>query len=192
MRRVILYVVVSLWPTHLNAQTTKGAPPAAMITHASCVDSTSRWLGMLIGEYRVQAVTRAGAGMWDSTAAEARFAWELGGCLMIERFKGRRDGEPYQTVALWGTSGSPAHPIQRTFAHSQHGLLGLSEGSWDVAGDTLVLADSAFVRGKWVQQRYVVSRPHSGAFTAEGRRSEDGGKTWLITLRARYVRIGSG
>jgi hypothetical protein len=177
---------------HLVAQVASGAAAPAMITHASCVDSTSRWLGMLIGKYRVQALTRTGSGAWDSTAAQARFGWELGGCLMVERFEGRRDGEPYQTMALWGTSGSHDHPIQRAFAHSQHGLLGLSEGRWDAAGDTLVLADSAFVRGRWVQERYVVSRPRGGLFTAEGRRSEDGGKAWIITLRARYVRIGSG
>jgi hypothetical protein len=77
-------------------------------------------------------------------------------------------------------------PIQRFFVHSQHGLLGLSEGSWNPTGDTLVVEDSALVRGAWIRQRYLLSRPRAGAFTAEGRRSEDGGKTWFVTYRVRY------
>jgi hypothetical protein len=107
---------------------------------------------------------------------------------MVEHFAGRRGGEAFETVALWGTSGGLDHPIQRVFAHSQHGLLGLSEGRWNAAGDTLTLADSALVRGTWIQERHVVSRPRGGVFSAEGRRSEDGGRTWTITLRARYTR----
>jgi len=191
MRRLLFCTVMGLWPAYLESQVGSGGTPAAMITHTSCVDSTRRWLGPLAGEYRVQTVTRAGvSSAWDSTMAHARFDWELGGCLMVEHFDGRRGGEAYETVALWGTSGDPDHPIQRVFAHSHHGLLGLSEGHWNAAGDTLTLVDSAIVRGKWIQERYVVSRPRGGEFTAEGRRSEDGGQTWIITLRARYMRTG--
>jgi hypothetical protein len=56
--------------------------------------------------------------------------------------------------------------------------------------DTLTLVDSAFVRDVWIQERYVVSRPRRGVFTAEGRRSDDGGTTWIVTLRVRYTQTG--
>jgi hypothetical protein len=186
--RLLLCAVIGFSSPRLEAQVVKGGTPAAMITHTTCVDSTRRWLGALAGEYRVQTVTRAGPSAWDTSMANARFGWELGGCLMVEHFAGRRGGEAYETVALWGTSGSLDHPIQRVFAHSQHGLLGLSEGSWNAAGDTLTMSDSALVRGTWIQERYVVSRPPGGVLTAEGLRSEDVGRTWTVTLRARYMR----
>jgi len=188
LRRLLLCAVMGLCPTHLEAQVASGGTAATMITHTSCVDSTRRWLGPLAGAYRVQTAAGPGASGWDSTTARARFGWQLGGCLMVEHFAGRRGGEAFETVALWGTSGGLDHPIQRVFAHSQHGLLGLSEGRWNAAGDTLTLADSALVRGTWIQERHVVSRPRGGVFSAEGRRSEDGGRTWTITLRARYTR----
>jgi hypothetical protein len=39
----------------------------------------------------------------------------------------------------------------------------------------------------WVHQRYVLTRPAGGTFAAEGRRSEDGGRTWIVTYRARVT-----
>jgi hypothetical protein len=191
MHRLVFCALIGVWPTVLNGQVASGGTPAEMITHTSCVDSTRRWLGPFAGDYRVQTGTGTGASAGDSTMARARFGWELGGCLMAEHFDGQRGGEAYETVALWGTSGSLDHPIQRVFAHSQHGLLGLSEGRWNAAGDTLTLADSAFVRSQWIQERYVVTRPRDGVFMAEGRRSQDGGKTWTTTLHARYTRTGT-
>jgi hypothetical protein len=190
MNRANFLLCCCFWPACLGAQGAGASTPAPLITHTTCVDSTRRWLGPFVGVYRVRTVTRTTASAWDSTLARAQFGWELGGCLMVEHSDGRRDGDAYTTLALWGTSGRPDRPIQRVFAHSQHGLLGLSEGGWNAAGDTLTLADSAFVRGRWIQERYVVSRPRGGVFTVEGRRSEDDGKTWIVTLRARYVRTG--
>ncbi|HVT37972.1 MAG TPA: hypothetical protein VHE78_02930 [Gemmatimonadaceae bacterium] len=189
MRRLLVFGMLALIPAGAQAQVAPGATPAPLITQKTCVDSTHRLLGPLAGEYRVRTLFRAGPTTWDSTDAHAQFAWELGGCLMVEHFFGRRYGEPYSTIALWGTSGNPDHAIQRVFAHSQHGLLGLSEGRWNASGDTLVLADSAFVRGGWIQERYIVTRPRDRAFTTEGRRSEDQGTTWIVTQRSRYTRL---
>jgi proline iminopeptidase len=171
----------------LLAQTATGANSTTLVTHATCVDSTRQRLGMFVGDYRVQVAYRAGANGWDSSAALGHFAWDLGGCLMIERLESQRSGERYDYLALWGTSGPPNHRIQRVFAHSQHGLLGLSEGRWNDTNDTLVLADSAFVRDRWIQERLVVSRPRHGSFIMEGRRSEDGGRSWMVTHHAVYT-----
>jgi hypothetical protein len=78
--------------------------------------------------------------------------------------------------------------VQRLFVHSQHGLLGISEGDWNAARDSLIVEDSVLVRGQWIRQRNVMTRPAAGRFTVEGWRSEDGGKTWFLTNRARYSR----
>lgn len=175
--------------TRAGAQSS-GAPsstPAPLITHVSCVDATHRLLGAFIGEFDVRAVYGPGADARDTSDADARFTWALGGCLVRERFRGRRSGEPYEYEALWGTSGSSTHPIQRVFAHSQHGLLGLSEGGWNAAADTLTIGDSAFVRDRWIYERYVVSRPGPTGFVTSGLRSDDGGRSWFETSRARFA-----
>jgi hypothetical protein len=161
-----------------------------VITHDSCVDSTRRVLGPFAGEYDVRAAFRNGPARWDSSAAHSRFAWEFGGCLMREDFSGSRFDEPYQYIAIWGTSGVAPQRVQRIFVHSQHGLLGLSEGGWNAAGDSLIVEDSAFIRGQWIRQRNVLSRPREGSFVSQSWRSEDEGHTWFLTQRAQYVRHG--
>jgi hypothetical protein len=162
-------------------QTPAGSPPPF-----SCADTTRRYLGSFVGDYDVSAVFRRGQEGWDSTGARASFSYELGGCAVREHFEGTRYGQPYAYVAIWGANGDSAQKIQRTFLHSQHGILSLSDGGW-ASTDTLVLLDSAFVRGRWIQQRVVISRPAADGFVLEGRRSEDGGRTWFVTQRSRYV-----
>jgi len=110
----------------------QGAAPAF-----SCADSVRLKLGPLVGRWEVQAIFRQGPTAWDSTSAIVTIAPDLNGCVLREHFIGRRWGNPYEYLALWGVNGDAARPIQRTFVHSQHGYLGLSAGSFH--GDTLVL-----------------------------------------------------
>lgn len=154
----------------------------------SCADTTGRMLGFLVGEYDAMAVFRAGPVAWDSSAARVSITRELGGCVLREHFRGMRYGAPYEYLATWSAHGGSAGPIQRTFVHSQHGLLGLSAGR--AVGDSLVLEDSAFVRQRWVHQRLVLWRDAgpAGHLRSEGRRSEDGRRSWFLTQRTRYVR----
>ena len=88
---------------------------------------------------------------------------------------------------------TPDGPVQRAFVHSQHGLLGVSAGGFTgAAGDTLVLEDSAFVRGRWAYQRLALWRAGAADLRSEGRRSEDGRATWFVTQRTRYQRRAAG
>jgi hypothetical protein len=190
-RPVGAWALLLLASDPLLAQTAAGANPTALITHEICVASTRRLLGMFVGDYRVQAAYRVGPSLWDSTVSQGHFAWELGGCLLIERLQGWRGGEPYAYVALWGTSGPADHRVQRAFAHSQHGVLDLMEGRWNSTMDTLILGDSVFVGRQWMYQRFVISRPEHGSFVVEERRSEDGGHTWFATRRATYTKASS-
>ncbi len=63
------------------------APPA-LVTHAACVDSSARSLGVFIGDYDVDAAFRSGNARWDSSRARSRFTWALAGCIMREEFVG--------------------------------------------------------------------------------------------------------
>ena len=174
--------VVSLWmlSSPLSAQT--GAAPAAQ--PFNCRDATSRMIGFMMGEYSVRAVFRAGAAAWDSSIAVVTITPDLGGCVLREHFRGTRYGAPYESVALWGVHGDSVSPVQRTFVHSQHGLLSISQGQ--IVADTVILEDSAFVRGKWIYQRTLVWRDQNRELRNEGRRSEDMRATWFVTQRFHF------
>lgn len=109
---------------------------------------------------------------WDSSLARSHFAWDREGCVLVEHFEGLRFGQAYRYLSIWGAAGDTVRPIQQLFVHSQHGLLGLSQGGWKPAGDTLIVGDSAFVRERWIYER-------------------DGGRTWFPTSHSRYLRLGS-
>ena len=183
MRPSLLFAAALLLaPARLPAQAPAGSAPF------SCADTTRHALGFLAGEYDVTAIFRAGAAAWDSTTARVSITAELGGCVLREHFRGSRYAAPYEYLAHWSAHGGPTAPIQRTFVHSQHGILGLSAGR--TIGDSLVLEDSAFVRQRWVYQRLVLWREAgaAGNLRSEGRRSEDARASWFLTQRTRYLR----
>ncbi|NOT09618.1 MAG: hypothetical protein HOP28_15610 [Gemmatimonadales bacterium] len=147
----------------------------------SCPDTVQRRLGSLAGVWEVQAVFRRGPTAWDSTSATVTITPELGGCLMREHFVGTRYGSPYEYLALWGANGGAELPIQRTFVHSQHGLLGVSAGRFH--GDTLVFQQRNIVRGTTVLEEGRFSGIAQPGFTIVDRRTTDDGATWIVTAR---------
>jgi hypothetical protein len=67
----------------------------APVTAAACSSKAQRLLGIFVGDFNVRAAYRSGATCWDSSAVRSHFAWELGGCVLVEHFDGRCFGEPY-------------------------------------------------------------------------------------------------
>jgi len=151
-----------------------------------CADSVDAALGQLVGRWEVRAVFRRGAA-WDTSTGTAEIRPDLDGCLLREAIVSSRDGMPYRTHSLWGAVGL-AEPIQRTFIHSQHGLLTVYAGRPSPAG--LVLRDSQVVRGQLVllEHRFAPFVADSMRFTS--RRSSDHGATWTVTWYADYLRRG--
>ena len=153
---------------------------------STCADAVQEQFGGFLGSWRVETVFRAGDSAWDSTTATATITSELSGCLLREEYRGERSGEPYTYVALWGVNGLEPASYQRTFAHSQHGLLILREGGF--VGDTLVLRSTTDVRGQAILEEDRITRPTSSGFALINRRSTDGGGLWITTRRSHYVR----
>jgi hypothetical protein len=164
------------------------APFPAQAQRSSCADSVARAIGAFRGEWQVRAVFRISATAQDTTEARAVLTPELGGCVLREDYRGRRYGEPYEFLALWGANGGADAPIQRFFVHSQHGIFGVASGAF--RADTLVLREQNTVAGSPVLQEKLFSRPASGQFVQVDRRSTDGGATWTVTLRAEYRQRG--
>jgi hypothetical protein len=164
--------------------------PFATATQAqavfSCADTVEAALGAYRGTWEVVALFRTGEGTWDTTQAMATFSPDLAGCVLRQDYRGRRYGERYEYLALWGANGFPEARIQRFFTHSLHGIFDLASGGF--RGDTLVLESHLVVQGRPLIQQVRLGRPTAGGFTQTDRRSTDGGATWTETLRATYRR----
>lgn len=158
--------------------------PRTANSDTTCVERTKRALGFLEGSYTVSAVFREGAS-WDSNTAHVLIRPALGGCVMEERFRGRRYRQKYDYLAWWSSGSQGA--VDRAFVHSQHGIVSVSRGG--LQGDTLVVTDSVFVRGRWIEERVVLWRTPTG-LASEGRRTENG-SDWFITQRTVYRRTTS-
>ena len=184
---MLIVVVAALFSSRLPAQSA-----AARSIPYSCADTTSRVLGFLAGEYTARATFRAGPTAWDTTSATVTITRDLDGCVLREHFRGTRYGARYEYVALWSANGGAATPVQRFFVHSQHGILVLSAGRR--SGDSLVVGDSVFLRGRWVHQETAVWRAGAdgAVLLSESRRSEDGRASWFATQRMRYERRVGG
>lgn len=184
MRLTSLWLVLAFTaPAVLDAQ------PAAAPRASACADTTRLVLGRLIGSYRAQIWFRTGSAAGDTSTARVTIRPVLDGCILEERLVGRRYGNPYSYLAWWGAHGGSARPVQRVFVHSQHGILGISAGGW--SADSLVLEDSASVRGRWIYERLVLvpsSNGFAGGFGSAQLRSEDGRQSWFVTQRTLYLR----
>jgi hypothetical protein len=150
----------------------------------ACADSVARALTPLVGTWDVRTVFRNGE-RWDTTAAVARIEPDFQGCLLRELLVGSRYGQPFRVLNLWGAVGMHG-PIQRSFVHSQHGLLTVYSGQRTPEG--LVLADSQIVDGELVlfQHRFEPFGGDSMRFSS--RRSVDHGGSWILTWFADYRR----
>ncbi|MGE0555137.1 MAG: hypothetical protein AB7R55_17040 [Gemmatimonadales bacterium] len=173
-------------PTVLLAIGLVVARSAEAQTVDACADSVARVLGVLRGEWEVEAHFRDGPNRWDTTRASSSIRPDLRGCLLREDYRGTRYGEPYEFLALWGANGPPDGRIQRFFSHSRHGILGLASG--DFRGDTLVLEERLTLRGRPLIQQVLITRPTPDGFRQVNRRSTDEGLHWTETLRAVYRR----
>jgi hypothetical protein len=180
MLRPLLVVIALLAPAG-SAAAQAGAPAF------SCADTVDAALRAYHGTWRVTALFRTGPGAWDTTEATSSFTPDLGGCVLRQDYRGRRYGEAYDYLALWGANGNPAARIQRFFTHSLHGIFDISAGSF--VGDTLVLESRLTVQGRPLIQQQRITRPLACGFTQTDRRSTDGGATWTETLRATYERL---
>lgn len=152
----------------------------------ACADSVSQRLGTLIGTWDVRSMARQGPTAWDTTTGIAEIRPDFEGCLLREQFTGRRYGQPFNFLSLWGAVGLN-HPIQRTFVHSQHGLLGVYSGA--VSNGRLALRDSQVVNGQLMHFEHRFEPfPAADSMRFSSLRSTDRGATWLVTWYADYRR----
>ena len=113
-------------------------------------------------------------------------AADLQACLLHEHVTAVDGTPPYEALVVWGANGADS-TIQRVFAHSQHGRLGVYQGrrrGSDIPLRQIALSpqpDSVVVENLVV----IRDRDH---FTITSRLSNDRGRTWQPLSRWEYRR----
>lgn len=165
---------------------------ASVVTpHAQTEEGPPCWhpefdaFSFLKGEWRVRYEDRLGDGTWEKGDARSWIMPDFDGCLLVERYGGSRAGKPFAGRAFYGFN-SVNGRLQRMWSDSEHGMLTTYEGV--LAGHEIVLDYRMVLRGQPVILRDVFLAMSADSFKVENRRSNDDGKTWLVTSKLVYVR----
>lgn len=140
----------------------------------------------LEGQWTIRAEERLGDGRWETTEARAWIAPDFGGCALVENYTGEREGKRFAARAMYGFN-MVNGKLQRMWIDGEHGMLTTYEGAR--SGDDIVLDYPMVLRGNPTILRDAFFAITPDSFRVENRRSNDGGRTWDVTSRLRYVRV---
>lgn len=176
--RLLSSLVTTLVLVSPGGATPSGRPPV------SCADSIPAVLAPFTGTWTVQAVFLHPDGQTEAWPGEALIHPDLGGCVLVEHLRTRRDSLPFEVLAVWGAPDGGA-TFQRLLSHSQHGLLGLYQRA-RVAG-TLYLDYLGKLPDSSTRLRHVIRQQGPNDFVFESQRSR-GGSAWRAEWRVEYRR----
>lgn len=149
-----------------------------------CAASLPSALQATRGTWWVSWLDRSSPGRYVTSQAEAVIEPSAGGCGLLERFEGTRDGRPFSAVTLLAPAGHDS--LQRIWQDSEHGELLLFRAS----------ADSRPLHFEWhrdlgdrvLRLRLTYRVLRHDAFSTETELSPDGGRTWELVGRSEYRR----
>ena len=183
----------------LSLQLTIVWPCCQMLPHSEYSASRTRKCGSLavlsqgIGRSllslkgtEVALSTRLGDGQWEDTSATSEIKRDLQGCLLSERLAGSRQKRPFHVWSLFAFD-NHSKLLQQVLTDSEHGLLSMFQGGKnqdEVDFDLPLTRDDG---SKWLVRRSYFAVTQN-SFTVENKHSQDGGKSWRVVVKARYVR----
>jgi hypothetical protein len=162
---------------------------ATLAAGRACPIAAATALPEMTGAWDMLLINRLDRPRPDTVRATATIAADLQACLLHERVTAVTGTPPYEALVVWGVNGADS-TIQRVFAHSQHGRLGVYQGrrmGSDIALRQIALSpqpDSVVVENLVV----IRDRDH---FTITSRLSNDRGRTWQALSRWEYRRKSS-
>ncbi len=168
-------VLANLLPPWVGAQGT--APPA-------CPTYLPTALQLTVGQWDVTWIDRVAPHRYDTSLAKAAIEVTAGGCGLLERFDGFRDGRVFAALSLVAPAGADC--LAHVWQDSNHGQLLVFRAR----------ADSRPLEFEWhrdlgdrilrLRVRYVALE--ANAFTTETELSPDGGGSWQRVGRSEYRR----
>lgn len=164
---------------------------AALVVSTAAAQQPPCWhdafaaLSFLEGEWTVRVEQRLGNGTWEATSARSWITPQFEGCALVENCVGEREGKPFVKRATHAYN-AVADRLQSVWIDSGHGMLVTYEGA--ATGSEILLDYAMTLRGDPVVLRIAYASIAADSFYVEHRRSNDGGGTWDVTARQRYVR----
>ena len=122
-------------------------------------------------------------GVMEPVRGESEFSSELGGCLIVERFRGTMKSAPFASLTLFGYDAVQEH-FELVHSDSLHGSLLTFTGS-AVQGVVAFEAQIHLSRTITLRQEY---RHLGQTIVAERKRRFDGSDVWTTVWKATYQR----
>jgi hypothetical protein len=154
------------------------ASPALPCTHVEM-----QQLEFLRGAWSVSGSWLGPGGVMDAVRGESEFSFELGGCLIAERFRGTMKSEPFVTLTLFAYD-SARERFELVHSDSLHGSLLTFTGS--ALPDGLAFETEVHLsRTITLRQEY---RRSGRTVVVERKRRFDGSEDWTTVWKATYLR----
>ena len=157
-------------------------PAAAQVS--TCPSPAIAALAGTRGEWDVTWRDRLAPGRYDTTQARATIEPAAGGCGLLERFEGTREGRPFAALSLIGPAAGDS--LQRIWQDSGHGVLLVFAGSSRTSPARFEWRRDLGERVLRLRYTYLALAPDS--FTTQTELSPDGGKTWAVVAHLVYRR----
>lgn len=136
------------------------------------------------GEWDVTWRDRLAPGRYDTTRARATIEPTAGGCGLLERFEGTREGRRFAALSLIGPAEGDS--VQRIWQDSEHGVLLVFGGSSGTSAPRFQWRRNMGERVLRLRHAYLALAPDS--FTTQTELSTDDGRTWEVVAHLAYRR----
>ena len=151
---------------------------------AECPAAAARVLQTTHGSWDVTWRDRVAPGRYDTTRARATIEPTAGGCGVLERFAGSRDGQPFSAVTLIGPAADDT--LERVWQDSGHGVLLVFTGS--AARRPLRFEWSRRLGERTMRLRHTYLTIAPDSFVTETELSTDDGRSWAVVAHLLYRR----
>jgi hypothetical protein len=141
----------------------------------------------LEGSWDIQAQARLSADPtdWETGEASATIESAMRDCAFVERYAGRRRGQPFEALRVFAAAAS-SPGLRLVLADSEHGPLFVLDGGPEAEG--VAFYTSVTTPAGPVRLRVRLRDIATDSFVVESQRSVDAGRTWDTTGRAHYRR----
>ncbi len=136
------------------------------------------------GQWNVTWRDRVAPRRYDTTRARATIEPTAGGCGLLERFEGTREGRPFAALSLIGPAAGDS--LQRIWQDSGHGVLLVFGGSSGTSPPRFEWRRDIGERVLRLRHTYLALAPDS--FTTQTELSPDDGRTWDVVANMVYRR----
>jgi len=160
----------------LGVQTAAPTTPPLPCTHKKL-----RQLEFLRDTWSVSGNWLGADGVMEPVRGESEFSSELGGCLIVERFRGTMNAAPFASLTLFGYNAVQEH-FELVHSDSLHGSLLTFIGS-AVGGVVGFEAQIHLSRTITLRQEY---RQSGQTIVVERKRRFDGSDVWTTVWTATY------